>query len=304
MRKTKKIIIFKDDLKTYKELNISYRVIFFALSGVGIALSIVLFLIANFIFSTTHDYKMSKLKRANDVLWEQVVEIRSQLNNYNSMIENIVQKDEQLRLALNLPPINKDIRSVGVGGSEIASEFSNYADLFNTKEYEGFKSVIERVEKLENEISLEMDSYKELVFNFKKKEDSVKYIPCIRPVPDHPITSRFGKRLHPIQKQIIMHHGVDLMANVGTPIYAPADGVVKFVGRAGGYGKFLKIDHLKGFETRYGHMFKINVKIGQRVKRGEKIAEVGNTGISTGPHLHYEVLYNKNRMNPALFMID
>ena len=105
MRKTKKIIIFKDDLKSYKELNISYRIIFFALSGVGISLSVILFLIANFIFSTTHDYKMRKLKSANDVLWEQVAEIRSQLNNYNSMIENIVQKDEQLRLALNLPPL-------------------------------------------------------------------------------------------------------------------------------------------------------------------------------------------------------
>ena len=304
MRKRKKIIIFKDDLKTYKELNVSYRVIFLGLTGFGITVSVLLFLLANLIFSTTHDYKMRKLKKANEVLWTQVAEIKTQLTNYSANIDVIIQKDEQLRLALNLPPINQDVRAVGVGGSEIANEFSNYSDLFNKKEYDGFKSVIERVDKLENEINLEMDSYKELVFNFKKKEDSVRYIPCIRPVKDHAITSRFGKRLHPIQKVIKMHHGIDIMANVGVPIYAPADGVIAYVGKNGGYGKFLRIDHLKGFETRFGHMSKINVKIGQRVKRGEKIAEVGNSGISTGPHLHYEVLYNKNRLNPAGFIID
>ncbi len=304
MQKKKKIIVFRNDLSSYREFNVSYRAIAMAIGTVTVLISLFLYLLANLIFSTTYNFKIRKLKKTNDILWENVVEIKSELAKYSNMIDEIVQKDEQLRLALNLPAMSKDIRSVGVGGAEIASEFSNYSELFSKTDYNDFKSVIERVNKLENEIKFELSSYKNLVFTFKQKEDSVRYIPCVKPVPGHPITSRFGKRLHPILKVIKMHHGVDIMANIGTPIYAPADGIVKFVGTAGGYGKFLKIDHLKGFETRYGHLEKINVKIGQRVKRGDKIGEVGNTGISTGPHLHYEVLYHKTRLNPADFMIN
>jgi murein DD-endopeptidase MepM/ murein hydrolase activator NlpD len=95
------------------------------------------------------------------------------------------------------------------------------------------------------------------------------------------------------------HHGIDIASNRGTPILAPGDGYITFTGKNGGYGLFVSINHKYGFETKYGHVQKIYVRRGQYVKRGDKIGEVGNTGISTAPHLHYEVHYRGKPVNPA-----
>jgi murein DD-endopeptidase MepM/ murein hydrolase activator NlpD len=102
----------------------------------------------------------------------------------------------------------------------------------------------------------------------------------------------------------MMHQGVDIAAEPGTPIFAPADGVISFAGFDGGYGQLISLDHGFGVVTRYGHCSQMFVKIGQKVHRGEKIGNVGNTGSTTGPHLHYEVRINNIPVDPRNFILD
>jgi murein DD-endopeptidase MepM/ murein hydrolase activator NlpD len=133
-------------------------------------------------------------------------------------------------------------------------------------------------------------------------------IPAIQPVRNKELTklaSGFGMRIHPIYKVKRMHTGVDFASPRGTPIYATGDGVVQVVtSNLGGYGKEIEIDHGYGYVTKYAHLDGFNVKVGQKIKRGELIGYVGNTGSSTAPHLHYEVIYNGKKVDPVHYFYN
>ncbi len=118
------------------------------------------------------------------------------------------------------------------------------------------------------------------------------------------VTSDFGIRTDPYTSERSMHRGLDIANEIGTPVFAPSDGVVIFDGTEGGYGNVLVLDHGYGVRTRYGHLNKILVKLGDKVKRGQQVAAVGNTGRSTGPHLHYEVRINGIPENPRKFILE
>ena len=132
--------------------------------------------------------------------------------------------------------------------------------------------------------------------------------PAIQPVSNKDlsrIASGFGYRIDPVYKTVKMHAGLDFAAPQGTPIYATADGVVRLAGNTGnGYGNHIIINHGYGYETLYGHQYRIKAKVGQKVKRGELIGWVGSTGKSTGPHLHYEVHKNKRHIDPIYFFYN
>lgn len=117
---------------------------------------------------------------------------------------------------------------------------------------------------------------------------------------DFRISSKFGNRKHPIRGKIVFHKGVDYAAKFGAPIYAVAEGVIEYIGNNGGYGKYIKVKHKNGYSTCYAHMsrFSSNIKLGSKVKQGQVIAYVGSTGVATGPHLHYEVIYNGKYIDP------
>jgi murein DD-endopeptidase MepM/ murein hydrolase activator NlpD len=127
-------------------------------------------------------------------------------------------------------------------------------------------------------------------------------VPSISPVQGFHLTSDFGNRHHPILGGVRMHEGVDLAVPNGTPIYAPADGLVEMAQRYGGYGNFIKIMHGGDMETRYGHLSAYNVTVGQYVHKGDVIGYVGSTGRATGPHLHYEVRIDGHAVNPMPYL--
>ncbi len=135
------------------------------------------------------------------------------------------------------------------------------------------------------------------------KESILKSTPSIMPAMGH-LTSAYGPRLSPYAGRIKMHEGIDIGAAVGTTIVAPADGVVTFSGPKSGFGNFVQITHGYGIETIFGHMSSLNVKKGEKVQRGDKIATVGNTGYSTGPHLHYEVRVNGTPIDPIYYILN
>lgn len=139
---------------------------------------------------------------------------------------------------------------------------------------------------------------------FHDAERLLSHTPSVRPTNTSWLTSSFGRRRDPMTRQWLMHKGLDLGGQTGMPIVAPADGVVIFTGRRGGYGLTVVVDHGYGMQTHYAHLHRYRVRTGQRVRRGELIADMGSTGKSTGPHLHYEVRRVGNPLDPTLFILD
>ncbi|MCO5238547.1 MAG: M23 family metallopeptidase [Chitinophagaceae bacterium] len=169
-------------------------------------------------------------------------------------------------------------------------------------------SIASTLDKLMNRITVQKKSYQEIEAMIRDKEKMLAATPAIQPVSNKDlkrVASGFGYRIDPVYKTVKLHAGLDFAAPQGTPIYATADGVVRLAGNTGnGYGNHVIINHGYGYETLYGHQYRIKAKVGQRVKRGELIGWVGNTGKSTGPHLHYEVRKNKRHIDPIYFFYN
>lgn len=170
------------------------------------------------------------------------------------------------------------------------------------------RSVAQSLSNLKNRIAAQRSSYVEINHLIKNKEKLLAATPAIQPVSNKDlsrIASGFGYRIDPIYKTVKLHAGLDFAAPQGTPIYATANGVVKTAANTGnGYGNHVVINHGYGYETLYGHMAKIKVRRGQRVDRGDLIGYVGSTGKSTGPHCHYEVHKNGQRLDPVYFFYN
>jgi murein DD-endopeptidase MepM/ murein hydrolase activator NlpD len=166
----------------------------------------------------------------------------------------------------------------------------------------------QKVDALSQQVEIQTRSFEQLARLAENKTEFLASIPAIQPVSNknlRSMASGFGYRLHPIYKTYKMHTGIDFTAPTGTPIYATGNGrVVAPTDGGHGYGNHVVIDHGYGYKSLYGHMYKSKVRIGQRVKRGELIGYVGNTGLSSGPHLHYEVIKNGNKINPINYFFN
>ena len=218
------------------------------------------------------------------------------------VLEDLENRDEYVyRSFFELTPIDKDVRKSGFGGTDRYADFSSltYADLV--------KETSENLDIINKRLVIQSKSLDEIVESAKKKDEMFRHLPAIQPIAAKDlkhIASGYGMRLHPILKIGKMHWGTDFAAATGTPIYATGDATVKQAGNSGGYGNVVVLDHGYGYETVYGHMSKIKAKQGQKVKRGDIIGFVGSTGLSTGPHLHYEVHKNGERVDPMHFFYE
>jgi hypothetical protein len=246
------------------------------------------------------------------LLKNQVKELEFYYENLNQkvtglegLLNDMEYRDDNIyRVVLGAEPIEKSIREAGVGGA------GRYEDILskNIIHKDVIVDLSERVDKLRRKIYIESKSHDEIVLKAENKEKLFAAIPAIQPVANKQLValvSGFGMRVHPIYKVKKMHTGIDFAAAIGTPIYATADGMIDEVQVSfSGYGKMVEIDHGFGYRTRYAHMHGFAVRKGQRVKRGELIGYVGNTGLSTAPHLHYEVLINGVQVNPVHYFFN
>ena len=302
MKKQPAFVFINPDSSKIKKVHISIPKIIIGFIVILLLVLVSLKLSVNLVTRLSHNSRIAQLQKENSLLEQQLKQMTDQIASLRAKINNIEKIDDELRTQIDVPPIADDVRKVGIGGSDVF-QFSSVK--LNDPELESLISQNQSVlARLEREIKLEEESFKELLTTMKRKEDSLRFLPAIKPVPNARLTDGFGKRRHPILKRIMPHHGIDLAANRGTPILAAADGYVTFTGRNGGYGLFVVIDHKYGFKTKYGHLQKIYVRRGQFVKRGDKIGEVGNTGLSTAPHLHYEVHYHGKPVNPTQFYFN
>jgi murein DD-endopeptidase MepM/ murein hydrolase activator NlpD len=231
--------------------------------------------------------------------------LNKDVEQLSGILDNVEHRDDNIyRVVLGAEPIEKSVRDAGIGGAD------RYADIRkkNINHSELVIALHEKVDKLRRKLYIETKSQDEVVQLAEQKEKLYASIPAIQPIANKQLialSSGFGLRIHPIYKVKKMHPGIDFAASIGTPVYATADGTVTLVDvKFSGYGKQVMIDHGFGYRTRYAHMHDFAVKKGQQVKRGDLIGYVGNTGLSTAPHLHYEVFINDQRVDPVHYFFN
>tara|TARA_Y100000739_G_scaffold66371_1_gene55520 strand:+ start:356 stop:1327 length:972 start_codon:yes stop_codon:yes gene_type:complete len=262
--------------------------------------AILAFFILLIFFQYFDSPKEKRLKSEINNLILQYEIINSDLEQIELVLDDIQKRDDNIyRTIFEADPIPTSIRKQGFGGVNRYKKLSGYSNsdlIINTSK---------KIDQLTKQLYLQSKSFEEVVDLAKNKSKMLASIPAIQPVANKDLkrmTSGYGYRIHPIYKTRKMHYGMDFSAKTGTEIYATGDGVVSKVRRSKrGYGNYVKINHGFGYETLYAHMSKYIVKKGQKVKRGEVIGYVGNTGISTAPHLHYEVRKDKKKINPVNF---
>ena len=213
------------------------------------------------------------------------------------VMQGIQQRDDNLyRVVLQADPVADAVRKAGYGGT------NRYEDLMDLANADLVVNTTQKMDMLNRQLYIQSKSFDEVVELFKGQDEMLQSIPAIQPVANKDLkrtASGYGMRIDPIYKTAKFHAGMDFSANTGTPVYATGNGRVKKAGWQSGFGKIIIVDHGFGYETWYAHLNKYNVRVGQKVIRGEVIGEVGNTGKSTGPHLHYEVHLKGKVMNPV-----
>jgi len=226
--------------------------------------------------------------------------LTKKMTEAEAVLKNVENRDNGIyRLYFEANPIPEEQRNQGFGG------VNRY------KKYEGFNnseliiSANKRIDILQKRIIIQSKSLDEITALAKDKEKILARIPAIQPIKNEDLTrmaSGYGYRSDPFTKVRKFHYGMDFTAPRGTPVYASGDGVVKRAdGRASGYGNHIRIDHGYDYVSLYAHLYKYNVNVGQKVRRGDLIGYVGSSGRSVGPHLHYEVFKDNIRINPLNF---
>ena len=251
--------------------------------------------------------KEQALMREIDQMKIKYSSLNEQIDMMSAVLNNVQDRDANVhRMIFGMDPINEDVWNAGVGGHNHYSELTNYENsgdlLLNT---------LQKADKIGRQLTIQSRSLDSLEYIASEKEKYLNSIPSIKPVREDFVKrkikylSGFGMRIHPIHKIPKMHYGLDFTANQGTLVRATGDGKVESIKKdRSGYGNHILINHGYGYQTLYGHLNTMDVKVGQTVKKGEVIGTVGTTGTSTAPHLHYEVHFKGQPINPIHYCMD
>ena len=280
--------------KQYSVHEIIKKIIFFAVL-IFILIGITTFLYIKFLNNSVESLKVETNQFREKVvkLKEESQSLKNENETLNTLKEKLLKHIEENRDKLS--SMNEQLREVeeiiGIGPDRNAS-FDDRVEQARIHEEKKKQEIVENLhEALQKEKVTAIQ--KTLLLNS---------IPNGKPLNYRRIASNFGYRIHPVTHKNSFHAGLDLPAKLGTPIYAPASGVVVYASKKGAYGNFMLITHSFGFQTAYGHLSRFAVKSGEYVTKGQKIAYVGSTGRSTGPHLHYEIRYLTKWLDPKKFM--
>lgn len=265
------------------------------LTALGVVLVVALlgsYIAVDYFRSGVDRQELRRLRTQNQLQQNELRELANRLEDVRKEMVILAQNDAKMRAMSQLshPAVKADNVLVGVGGpvEETNASESEISDLQ------------QQIDKIREAIDLRRASQEEVRGFLADQRSMLAAKPRGLPARGW-LTSSFGMRLSPFTRVRTMHEGLDIAARIGTPVYATADGIVSQSHYAEGYGKLVVIDHGYGYKTYYGHNSRLLVKVGQRVKRGDMIAAVGNTGSSTGAHVHYEVRLNGVPLNPQKF---
>lgn len=294
------VVVFKDNQGHCKKL--SLRGWFFAS-----VLALVLALTAGniYLWKFYHQSQMleNSLAESEKTILEQNSQILSMVDKLRIVqkdLQRVQQFDTKLRIMINLDKDQGDTASA-VGGAKAKDFADSYLPIHRQELLA--RKIHTFLDELNTEVRLEEVNQQQLIQTFRNNQQILAATPSIWPTEGW-VSSPFGRRRSPFTGRRDFHKGIDISNRTGTPIYSTADGRVSFTGAGPGYGNNIIISHGAGVVTRYAHMKRYIVKKGQRVKRGELVGYMGNTGRSTGPHLHYEVRLNGVCLNPKRFILN
>ena len=262
--------------------------------GMGLGAGCFILLLVLFGSPSEKDLRIenSRLRAQYDIL-------SSRLDEALNVMQQLQQRDDNLyRVIMETDPVNEKLRNANY------AKTNRYEELMNMASAKLVVKTTQQMDLLTRQLYIQSKSYDEVVELCKKHDQMLASVPAIQPVANKNLkqtASGYGTRVDPIYKTVKFHAGMDFSANVGTPVYATGNGTVTKAGWEGLYGNCININHGFGYVTKYAHLSKINVRAGQKVTRGETIGQVGSTGKSTGPHLHYEVHLKGKIMNPVNF---
>ncbi|MCJ7819637.1 MAG: M23 family metallopeptidase [Bacteroidales bacterium] len=257
-----------------------------------------------FIFAFIFDSpKERALKREIEQMNLQYELMNREMENVEKVLGHLQETDDNLyRTIFESEPVPSTYRQGGIGG------VNRYEELDGFSNSELIMETAERLDKIRKKVYVQSKSFDELIVLAKEKEELLRSIPAIQPVSNKDLkrtASGFGMRIHPIYKISKFHAGMDFTAPTGTEVYATGDGVINTVrSLRRELGNHIIINHGFGYQTIYAHLDRFNVRVGQKVKRGDVIGFVGSTGLSTAPHLHYEVMVNGRNVDPAMYYFN
>jgi murein DD-endopeptidase MepM/ murein hydrolase activator NlpD len=299
-----RVMILSKNGTGYKQISLTWKK-FCLLTSVVALLIIGIAATAVGVFTRLyHNYRIVRLENDRETLQKELLTIRQRVSSLNNRLAEVEILGDELRNVSNLPPLDSDVRQVGVGGPSAAFDYIYY-----TNEVDRSTTELKLdLEKFERAVLLEKASLAEIESRLVKRIDNINHFPSIRPILGGRVQSKFGWRTDPFTLKPAHHPGVDIPARTGTKVLCTADGTIEVVKNNytpnKDYGRFVVVNHGGGYRTRYAHLSSIHVKKGQRVKKWEPIAEVGTTGRSEGPHLHYEVIYYNTKQDPENFIYN
>ncbi len=245
--------------------------------------------------------RMSSLTSENQILKQEISNLTARMQKAQRGLEGLSERDNELRLLVDLKAIDSDTREASVGGSEDPGTTT----LLSSDAGDVLLNSHRLIDQLEREVKLQQVSYDEILKRYNYNKEFFSHLPAIKPMKGYYSVNGFGMRIHPVLRVYRMHEGVDIITDVGNDVYATGDGVIRYAGRTeGGYGAVIEMSHGYGYSTLYAHLSRVMVRPGQTVKRGELIAKSGRSGLVSGPHLHYEVRYNGRKQNPVDYFFD
>ena len=237
------------------------------------------------------------LRMENSRLLSQYNILSSRLDEAEEVMRRLQQRDDNLyRVIMQADPVAEDLRTATYRNT------NRYEELMDMANSRLVVNTTRQMDVLARQIYIQSKSFDEVVDLCRQHDKMLECIPAIQPVANKNLkqtASGYGMRIDPIYKMVKFHAGMDFSANIGTPVYVTGNGTVRQAGWDGLYGNCIIVDHGFGYVTRYAHLNKMKVRVGQKVVRGEVIGEVGSTGKSTGPHLHYEVHVKGEIVNPV-----
>ncbi len=292
-----KSYIFNEETRSYEIDRRSVRAPLLKTGAVLVA-GLVFFLLYFFVFNQILGYETPKalfLQSRNEALAGQIAQLDGRIEMEEQELRDLALRDNLVyRPVFGMAEIPFETRSTGFGEER-------YAEYLGLDHQDLMTATARRMDMLAHAAYIQSVSYDEVKVLSARAGDMASCIPSIYPVNPKTVqlTSPFGARYHPIRQAIVFHEGVDLAGPAGQPVYATGDGVVESTQiNFSGYGNVIVIDHGFGYKTRYAHLKEIKVTEGQVVIRGDRIGTLGSSGLSTGPHLHYEVIYRGVQINP------
>ncbi|CAN5742821.1 M23 family metallopeptidase [soil metagenome] len=292
------VVLVPHDSEPSKIIEVSYRVVKTAIGGTVLAACLALGAGYLTVSRTVDVTTSARLAEENARLEQQLGELNGRLSGLADTLSRISQRDARIRVLANLEPIDPQVQAAGIGGPTVAGAAGNVGSAMRRS-----NEIRVDLNALIRRADLLASSFKEAADSLAVHSARLAATPSIMPTQGW-LTSAFSSmRAHPILHVARPHEGIDVTAPMGTPIEAPAAGLVRDAGWEAGYGNTIVIDHGFGTVTKFAHASKILVREGQRVSRGQRIALVGNTGLATGPHLHYEVHVNGRAVDPLRYVL-